>query len=128
MKKFAWLLCMVFLVLATSVLSAQKTEDPCKGEENQMNMNLCAAQQYQEADDALNATWKSLLGHMEDAEKAEIRKVQTLWLKFRDAQVAYEIAPWEGGSMQPMIRYGCLKRLTEQRTDDLKILLEQYEN
>jgi len=50
---------------------------------------------------------------------------QRAWLAFRDAQCAIEGGEYAGGSMQPMVRSGCLARLTRERTAQLKDMMWQ---
>ncbi len=128
MNKIVGLFLLMMLWSGTQLLDAQVVANPCEGEETQNNMNACAEQEWRRADTELNATWKELLGHMDRDTKTELRKVQAIWLKFRDAQAAFEVLPWEGGSIVPMIQFGCLKRLTEERTGHLKVLLSAYDN
>jgi uncharacterized protein YecT (DUF1311 family) len=128
MRKLGWLFFFFLAVMGSQSLLAQHAEDPCKGEENQTNLNLCAQQNYQKADAELNATWKKLLEHLTYDEIDQLREVQRIWLKFRDAECAFEVAPFDGGSIVPMIQYGCLQRLTEERTRHLKDLLSAHDN
>lgn len=127
MKKY--LLTILFLstlIFSYSQAAAQNQEDPCEAEENQMNLNLCAFQRYQKADADLNATWKTLLADMDEDAKTEIRIVQKLWLKFRDAHCQYEASFYEGGSIQPLILNSCLRELTEQRTKQLQAQIDNF--
>lgn len=105
-------------------LQAQSKENPCEGE-TQLEMNLCAAENYKKADAELNKTWKLLIANLLDEEVEELREVQRLWLRFRDAHCDYEAARYEGGSIQPLIRYTCLQTLTETRTEQLKDRLKE---
>ncbi len=128
MKNFGWVLFLFVALWGGNSAWTQNDEDPCKGEENQLNLNLCAEQKYKKADAQLNATWKELMALTPAEDKEDLKKVQRLWLQFRDAHCAYEVKPWEGGSIVPMIQYGCLLRLTEERTQHLKDLLSAIDN
>lgn len=91
----------------------------CDGE-TQIELNDCAAADYKRADEALNAAWGPTKAHM-DTLGAGYRLVdaQRKWLSFRDAACTAEIAPYAGGTLQLMIWYSCLARLTDRRTEDL---------
>jgi len=86
----------------------------------QQDINWCAAQEYAEADAALNARWPAArAGAREAGAEEALVTAQRLWLQYRDAACAAEAKPWEGGSMQPFILSTCLARLTWQRVDDI---------
>lgn len=127
MRDWTKWLCVLLLVLAGSTLQAQNDEDPCDGED-QTNMNLCAKQRYDASDAQLNVTWKALLTHLDKATKAKLVVVERDWIKFRDGQCACEASGFEGGSMQPLIHFGCMRRLTEERIGHLQNMLESYDN
>ena len=57
----------------------------------------------------------------------KLREAQRAWIPFRDAACAVEGWPMRGGSAEPLLVYGCLTKLTEQRISDLEGLLE-YQN
>ena len=92
----------------------------------QADLNDCTALAYEAADEELNLAYGAALGAArqfdswpEGRAEATLRAAQRAWVAFRDAACEAEAALWDGGSAQPMIRSGCLERLTLQRTDDL---------
>lgn len=92
----------------------------------QQGMNQCARQFYDEADAQLNTVWADLRerrgeGHSWDP----ILEAQRAWIPFRDAHCEAHAAPYEGGSIQPLIRFGCLTDVTEQRTAQLREFLNE---
>lgn len=92
----------------------------------QQDMNQCAGIAYQEADAELNSVWSELRerrgeGHSWDT----ILEAQRLWIPFRDAHCEAVAAPYEGGSIQPLIRSSCLTDVTEQRTAQLRDFLQE---
>lgn len=89
-------------------------------------MNQCAGIAYDEADAELNRVWSELRerrgeGHSWDT----ILEAQRLWIPFRDAHCESVAAPYEGGSIQPLIRSSCLTDVTEQRTAQLRDFLQE---
>ena len=124
MKKF-WGSLMFCLLLGARVF-AQNSENPCEMEQNQHNMNLCAQQEYAKADAELNKTWKQLLLLLDERQKATLREMEKAWIKLRDQHCELQSSVWEGGSMQPMIQFGCLREFTEQRTQQLQDLVETF--
>jgi uncharacterized protein YecT (DUF1311 family) len=83
-------------------------------------MNICADKDYRKADAELNRAYKAAIaGEDGDAQKL-LREAQRDWIKFRDAECAYEAAPNQGGSIYPMVYSGCLTELTRARTKEIK--------
>lgn len=108
-------LCLVALVVPL----AAKAQD-CDGPQSQMN--ICSANSYQQADARLNDIYKQAVASAKVSggeAPALLRTAQRAWITYRDAACAAEAAPYEGGSIQPLIRTSCLKKLTERRSADL---------
>lgn len=93
---------------------------------NQHEMNMCAHQDYKAADRALNTAYRALTAKIDAVAKVLLVEAQRAWITFRDKECKYEAAENEGGSIYPMIYSGCLARLTNVRTRELKELAEQY--
>ena len=83
----------------------------------QQDANYCAAKAYETADAALNDAYKKLGADRGPAYKAKLKKVELAWIAYRDAECALELDSFDGGSIAPMIYSGCMRRLTEQRTE-----------
>lgn len=123
----------LFMLLA---LPAGAQEVDCANAMAQQEMNLCAAQDYEAADLALNAAYKQaraamkgLDANMPAAERgaeAALLAAQRAWLPYRDAACASEGWLMHGGSAEPLVVYGCLATLTRQRTQDLLYLVEGF--
>ena len=116
--------------------TAQAQEMDCSLAETQQEMNLCAQQDWQAADDVLNAAYAKamILKNNIDAELADeekgavrnLRRAQRVWVEFRDAACAAEAYMMHGGSAQPLLTYGCMARLTTARALDLEQLSQTY--
>ncbi|MGD1888439.1 MAG: lysozyme inhibitor LprI family protein [Cohaesibacteraceae bacterium] len=120
----------VFLLLAGLALlpmPAQAQQDiDCKNPQTQMAMNICADRDYQTADEDLNTVWAELREARQGRPSWQpILDAQRLWIPFCDAHCESEAAPYEGGSIQPLIRSSCLAAVTQQRTAQLRDLLIQ---
>ncbi|WP_373354560.1 lysozyme inhibitor LprI family protein [Pseudoroseicyclus sp. CXY001] len=113
------------LALILPALPAAAEVDCSQGGETQADMTRCAAEAYREADAVLNDIWAEVRGTLgaESAPFEALLRAQTLWIDYRDAACAAEAAPYEGGSMAPMIETSCQTRLTEVRTEDLRLFL-----
>lgn len=106
--------CSVLFVLAAGAAGAA-----CPGQ-TQFEMNECAQAEYRQADAALNAAWGPAKSFMDRIGHGDaLLDAQRKWLAFRDAACTAEIAPYSGGSIQPMIWSRCLTRLTRTRTQEL---------
>lgn len=110
--------------LAASGAPAEPAID-CTEPMTQSDMNYCAMRSYKDADDELNRVWRSIRNGFATKRQAQaLVDVQRKWLTYRDAECDYEAGRYEGGSMQPLVRYSCLEDLTRART---KLLLDDLE-
>jgi len=130
------------VIIAALLLFSATADDPpidCDNQRYQVEMNLCALQAYEVADAALNVQWKLTLATMRERDKYIDRKYdsqpthdatllasQRAWLTYRDQQCLNESFAARGGSMAPMLRSGCMERLTKARTAELQALVEEY--
>lgn len=123
-------------VLLLLAMPAGAQDLDCENAMAQQEMNACAAQDYDEADAALNAAYKqaraamkTLDANLEPADRgaeAALLAAQRAWLPYRDAACASEGWLMHGGSAEPLVVYGCLATLTRQRTQDLLYLVEGF--
>jgi uncharacterized protein YecT (DUF1311 family) len=88
--------------------------------QTQGEMNRTAGMEYKKADAAMNAAYKKLMSVLDDGKKARLRKAQTAWLKFRDAEGAFRASKVQGGSLYPGVLASHLTTLTQERTQALK--------
>lgn len=100
---------------------------------SQMELNMCAYNDYQVADDALNKLWpqvkkfaadgdKDLEGTMKGYSEALLAS-QRGWLAYRDGQCELYGFQSRGGSMEPMLVSGCKARMTTDRLKELKDIM-----
>lgn len=124
------------LMLAALPMAAAAQDIDCDNAMAQQEMNWCAEQDWLAADAELNAVWPmaraamkeidaGLPADMRGADKA-LLEAQRAWLAFRDAECAAAGWPMRGGTAEPLLIYGCLYTLTQQRTADLRALAEGY--
>jgi uncharacterized protein YecT (DUF1311 family) len=123
------------LVLAQAAPAIETEEIDCEHAQYQIEMNLCAAREFEAADAELNRQWAETSARMKalDAELDRehdrqpghfdtLLEAQRAWLRFRDAQCLSESFMARGGSMQPMLDSQCKTYLTVQRTEQLRNL------
>lgn len=114
---------MRFVFSLVLFFSASAALAACPGQ-SQLEMNDCAVSRYQQADGQLNAVWPQAKGYMDGLGAGELLlDAQRKWLAFRDATCSAEIAPFAGGSIQPLVWYECLIRVTQTRTNELYALI-----
>ena len=115
---------LIALLFSTQLLAETK----CNPEGNQMELNVCASDDLEKADKALNSAYKELIKLQKD-NKSYLKKLkvsQRLWIKFRDAEIETIFACdsndmrmcW--GSMYDLSFHSEMQKLTEERTATLK--------
>jgi uncharacterized protein YecT (DUF1311 family) len=125
------LMCGCVLLTEAPVSAQDEPEVDCGNAMTQMEMTYCAEQDFAEADQQLNAQYKLTRDAMKDwdseADGLDLGSAanallasQRAWLAFRDAQCAFHGYQARGGTMEPMLIYGCQAELTRQRTQQLK--------
>lgn len=123
-------------VLVSPTLAEEKVD--CNNAMTQLEMATCANIDWQQADEELNAAYKAAMSKMRETDEflpedqrgaAEtLREAQRAWIPYRDkACDAYGFQA-RGGTMEPMLVYGCRAQLTEQRTKELEELTEGLGN
>lgn len=114
----------LFLVLiggsAFSVSAQEKKPEPCPDAQSQFEMNQCAGKAYKAADAELNQVYQKLVAMLDDEEKAQLKNVETAWLKYRDANCEFAADQFKGGSIRPMIHAFCLADMTRNRTAEIR--------
>ncbi|MDR3526498.1 MAG: lysozyme inhibitor LprI family protein [Rhizomicrobium sp.] len=117
------------LFFVAALLTAPAMAQDCKNAMSQSEMNICADQDYQKADKALNTAYSKLLTALDDAGfKAKLRATQRSWISYRDNECIFETADNEGGSIHPMVYAGCLTRITKERTKAIEALTACQKN
>ena len=121
--------------LLFAALPALAQEVDCDNAMAQIEMNYCAEQDYIAADAELNAAYKKARAAMkaldaglpaaERGGEAALLAAQRAWLPFRDAACASAGWPMHGGSAEPLLIYGCLATVTQQRTEALLQLADE---
>jgi uncharacterized protein YecT (DUF1311 family) len=127
------------LILALAFLLAPAVQAQtldCANAMAQQELNQCAYADWEAEDAKLNAAYKQAMGLLKTwdadlpaAEKggeAALRDAQRAWIAFRDAACAAEGYAMKGGSAEPLLVYGCMRRLTIARTGDLNDLVTAY--
>jgi uncharacterized protein YecT (DUF1311 family) len=116
------------LIACTAVpVSAQVAPQACPDAQTQAEMNRCAGATYARADTLLNQRYRQLMTAIGAPRRESLRVAQRAWIRFRDADCAFEASAYQGGSMQPTARLLCLADRTRKRVDELTRMLEAAE-
>lgn len=124
------------LFLACLTLPAAAQDVDCATAMAQQDLNQCAYQEWEAADAELNDVYgqaMSLLriwdADLPDDEKGgaqALKDAQRAWITFRDKACEAEGFAMKGGSAEPLLVYGCMRQLTEERVGHLRGLLDAY--
>lgn len=104
---------------AAAPQSGKLARQGCENARTQAEMNQCSTAAYHAADKDLNALYASLQEKLGPDLFAKLQIAQRAWVNYRDANCEAESALYEGGSIKPMIRSGCLERATRARMEEL---------
>ncbi len=122
------LLAPLLLSAASAKTQKQRQAQPCGEFSTQAEASACAHREYQAADAELNQVYRRLSAKL-DAEALEhLKKAETAWIKYRDADCEYEDSFYAGGTMRPMITYFCMARVTKARTAELRLQIKNLED
>lgn len=90
-------------------------------------MNLCAKQQFVDADKQLNVIYKKVTAKCDAEMRAALVKAQKAWLTYREEHAAMEALLYEGGSMAPMAALNAKTATTQARIKELQDLLSELD-
>ncbi len=124
------------IVLAALTLPAAAQDVDCANAVTQMDMNQCAYADWEAADAELNAvygqamallkTWDTDLPADEKGGADALKAAQRAWITFRDKACEAEGYAMKGGSAEPLLVYGCMRQLTEERVGHLQGMVDAY--
>lgn len=123
------ILCIAALLLAAPAALAAQHHVPefCPDGYTQRDMNACAADAWALADSILNDTYQQVIRTLGPERVGPLRAAQRAWIRFRDAECAFQASRFGGGSMAPMTEALCRAALTHRRTEDLVQVLNEDE-
>ncbi|HED07822.1 MAG TPA: DUF1311 domain-containing protein [Ignavibacteria bacterium] len=130
----------VILFLFANVTTAQNKKVDCKKAVTQTDLNLCAKYSYENAQKNLDELYTKLFNIIKERQNDfanendltgkkfvdDFINSQEQWRKYRKSFVGFYSSIYQGGSIQPMIYYNIKTKITEERTNELKDLLEEF--
>ena len=121
--KIRFMFAATLLLLPALQLQAQTLD--CDNAMTQMEINQCAAQALEQADQELNRVYTQYRAGLQAKDWQALKQVQLAWIKFRDLDCKQVASIYEGGSMQPMVRSNCLAERTRERISHLEQMTER---
>jgi uncharacterized protein YecT (DUF1311 family) len=127
-------ICTMLLCIAGNTASAQDID--CATAEAQQDLNQCAYADWEAADADLNTVYQAAIAMLEqwDADLPSdekggadaLREAQRAWITFRDKTCEAEGYAMKGGSAEPLLIYGCMRLVTEERAAHLQGMVEGF--
>lgn len=112
-------LCLLILILLSfggaAVLGAESDKIETQGD-----MNEIAKQEFDKTDKELNELYNIIVKYLDDENNKRLKSAEKAWIKYRDAHCDAATFDSKGGSIFYMVKYSCLKEITEQRISVLK--------
>ena len=107
-----------------------QSADPCKSQNNTLEIDECGKLTLKAKDKELNQAYQALLKSLkpdnkgDDTNFAEVKKrlleAQRAWITFRDNDCKAKLTLWASGTIRGAMYLGCLTERTEQRTKELR--------
>ena len=107
---------LAFLCLA----STQSFAEDCDTLPTQGEMNACEGRNFKHEDASLNSVYQKLIAKITPDGRDKLRDAETSWVKYRDAQCAFNSKGSEGGSIHSSVMAQCLSALTRAQTEQLR--------
>jgi uncharacterized protein YecT (DUF1311 family) len=114
----------VLILVPTLVFAAITTAsaEECDNLKTQLDMNQCAAAQFQQLDAELNKVYAEYRSRLNDNQKHQFKNAELAWVKYRGLSCTFESSGVEGGSVHPFIFQSCLAEKTRVRLKELTLL------
>ena len=112
------------LIVVLLYISAHAAAANCTDPKSQLEMTVCAGQEYASQDKKLNAAYSQYRGRLSELQKNQLKDAQVAWIRYRDLSCDFESSAVEGGSAYRMVRYGCLAEKTAVRLQEITKLME----
>ena len=129
MKTILISLLAVMCSLSVDSLAQEKRvgEVPCGQAGTQAEANACSRRDYEKSDAEMNKVYAKLMAELAEykgRDQEKLRRAQTLWLQYRDANCESESSIYLGGSIRPAVYNSCLASVTQERTRRLAQFLD----
>lgn len=129
---------LVLCGLAAAAAAQESASVDCSNAATQAELNTCASNDYEAADQALNKAYQAAMQRMRQADEEAaatgpdsvgaveaLKKAQRGWIAYRDGHCEAEGFAMRGGSAEPMLVNGCKAELSRTRARELDALLSE---
>ncbi len=116
MKRIA----LLFIALAAYANLAYALD--CAAPLTQKDMNECAYEGFLDASRDYASSYKTLGDGLSAAQKKQLLRMQKSWMAYRSQACDFESSASQGGSVQAMVKWQCMARMTKQRAGELDAL------
>ncbi|MCK7595620.1 lysozyme inhibitor LprI family protein [Pseudomarimonas salicorniae] len=108
-------------------------EEVCDSAVTTVELNACAAKELEKAEEALNATYRRVLGQLAEAGESDpdaklareqLVAAQRLWIKYREADCRAVFTLHQSGTMRTLMELGCMSGHATQRTRELESFIQ----
>ena len=87
-----------------------------------LEMRICNGNELKYQDKILNKNYKQAMKVLDTKHRAELKKVQRQWIKYRDAKCDF-LFGLTGGTMDLLIGESCYVDMTAKRAEELKDII-----
>ena len=92
----------------------------CENARSTAAMRECEIARLKRADEGMNAAYRNLRAKLDARGREKLRAAQQAWLKFRDAEAAYQADAARDGTLAPLLAASVQADLTEARRKELE--------
>ena len=121
---FVCILMLVLLIYPKPSLAQDVVN--CSNPQTTLEMKICASQDYEKSDKKLNQVYQQLKPKLRENQRKKLVDAQRTWIDFRDKNCDFEASGVEGGTLEPVVKLGCLTNITNQRVKDLQRYSDEF--
>lgn len=91
----------------------------CEGEA-QLYLNICASRWAKTADFLRSLIYEEVYSRIPEARQTQLKAIEKTWNSYRDIHCQELSAPFQKGSIYPLLYFSCRARVTNSRIADLQ--------
>ena len=111
------------LLTFTTIFASSNYQRCLDNSASTSEMRSCNGNELKYQDRLLNQYYKQAMRVLDQSHKSELKKVQRLWMKYRDAKCGF-LFGLTGGTMDIIVGGGCHVDMTTQRAKELKSIID----
>lgn len=92
----------------------------CETAQTQAEMTRCAQERYEQVDARLNQLVEQVRTQLSEDDRSRFGQAEQAWIDYRRQNCDFESSLFSGGSIEPMIYYSCMERMTGDRIATLQ--------